>query len=125
MNKKHFQKIADLAMPSIVKGPSAYGQADPTKDIIVTTRREGNKIIRNVQYPNNLEALINLMPETIEVNKSKWYGKYDFRLDKDGISYVCDDDKFYHFLKRDYNDSYIETAVAVLEWLLDNGYISE
>ena len=57
MNKKHFQRIADLVMPSIVKGPSAYGQADPTKDIIVTTKRQGNSIVRTVQYPDAETAL--------------------------------------------------------------------
>lgn len=57
MDKKHFQRIADLAMPSIVKGPSSYGQADPAKDIIATAKRQGNSIVRAVQYPDAETAL--------------------------------------------------------------------
>ena len=52
MDEKDFQRIANLAVPSIVKGPSAYKQADPAKDIIVTTKRQGNKIMKTIQFPN-------------------------------------------------------------------------
>ena len=59
MNIKKIQEISDRLMPDILKGPAAYQQKDPTKDTIVTTRQEGDKIIRTVQYPTKEEFIRN------------------------------------------------------------------
>lgn len=71
----------------------------------------------------SLEALIGLMPESIEVSPNKWWGTYDFRILKDRIEYFGDDDNFYQFMLKEHNGSMIDTAVAIIEFLVENGYM--
>lgn len=71
----------------------------------------------------SLGALVDLMPESIEVSPNKWWGTYDFRILKDRIEYIGDNDNFYQFRLMDYNDCMIDTAVAVIEFLVKNEYM--
>lgn len=52
MDIKEVQQIADGLMPDILRGPAAYEPADPAKDVIKTTKRDGKTIVLTEQFPD-------------------------------------------------------------------------